>query len=204
MREDETMSKYADTLERILEGDFEDATDEERAEAVREVITVCSLAASAVTIQPFPLVDIALITPIQIGMVQAIGRVHDHELDRKSVLEILTTLGASIVAQNAMMAAAKCIPVLGWLMTLSMAYALTYAIGEVSDHYFRHGRGVSPEDMRTMFRKVYDEKKQEKEQGHSKDRSLRNKLEMLSKLRASGVLTEEEFKAKKEQLLEDF
>jgi len=198
------MSKYADTLERVLEGDFEDCTDEERNEAVREVITVCSLAASAVTIQPFPLVDIALITPIQIGMVQAIGRVHGHELDRKSVLEILTTLGASIVAQNAMMAAAKCIPVLGWLMTLSMAYALTYAIGEVSDHYFRQGRGVSPEDMRSMFRKVYDRKKQEKERDHRRDRSLKNKLEMLTKLHASGVLTEEEFQRKKEQLLEDF
>jgi uncharacterized protein (DUF697 family) len=198
------MGKYMETLERVMAGDFDEATDEERREAVREVIQVCSLASSAVTIQPFPLLDVALITPIQIAMVQGIGRVHGHELDRKSVLEILTTLGTSIVAQNAMMAAAKCIPVLGWLMTLSMAYALTYAIGEVSDHYFRHGRGVDPDDMRSMFRKVYDEKKAEKERAHRSDSELKRKLKLLEQLRADGLLDEDEFQAKKETLLEDF
>jgi uncharacterized protein (DUF697 family) len=198
------MGKYMETLERVMAGDFDEANDEERREAVREVIQVCSLASSAVTIQPFPLVDVALITPIQIAMVQGIGRVHGHELDRKSVLEILTTLGASIVAQNAMMAAAKCIPVLGWLMTLSMAYALTYAIGEVSDHYFRHGRGVDPDDMRSMFRKVYAEKKSEKERAHRSDSELRRKLRLLEQLRVDGLLDEDEFQAKKEELLKDF
>ena len=197
------MSKYAETIERVLEGDFSDATDEEREEAVREVIAVCSLASSAVSIQPFPLVDVALITPIQIGMVQAIGRVHDHDLDRKSVLEILTTLGASIVAQNAMMAAAKCIPVLGWLMALSMAYALTHAIGEVSDHYFRQGRGVSPDRLRSMFRKAYHEKRVEKEREHRGNRSLDRKLTLLKKLHSEGLLTDEEFEAKKQELLDE-
>lgn len=198
------MSKYAETIERVLEGDFSDATDEEREEAVREVIAVCSLASSAVSIQPFPLVDVALITPIQIGMVQAIGRVHDHDLDRKSVLEILTTLGASIVAQNAMMAAAKCIPVLGWLMALSMAYALTHAIGEVSDHYFRQGRGVSPDRLRAMFRKAYHEKRAEKEREHRDNKSLDRKLKLLKKLHSEGLLTDEEFEAKKQELLDAF
>ena len=49
-----------------------------------------------------------------------------------AVSEILSTLGASIIAQNVIMAAAKLIPFLGWLITISMAYALTYAIGEAS------------------------------------------------------------------------
>jgi len=198
------MSKYTDTIERVLEGNFDDASEEERQEAVKEVIAVCSLAASAVTIQPFPLVDLALITPIQIGMVQAIGRVHGHDLDRKSVLEILTTLGASIVAQNAVMAAAKCIPVLGWLMTLSMAYALTHAIGEVSDHYFLHGRGVSPDRLRAMFRKAYREKRAEKEREHHDNKELDRKLKLLRKLHSEGLLTEEEFEAKKQELLDEF
>jgi len=198
------MGKYMETLERVMAGDFDEATDEERREAVREVIQVCSLASSAVTIQPFPLLDTALITPIQIAMVQGIGRIHGHDLDRKSVVEILTTLGASIVAQNAMMAAAKCIPVLGWLMTLSMAYALTYAIGEVSDHYFRHGRGVDPDDLRSMFRKVYDEKKAEKARAHRTDSELRRKLKLLEQLRADGLLDDDEFQGKKEELLKDF
>src|SRR5689334_1110617 len=117
------MATYSEVLDRVMRGDYGSATDEERAEAVRKVIQACSVAASAVTIQPFPFVDTALLAPIQIAMVQAIGRVRGHQLDGKSVLEILSTLGASIVAQNAIMAAAKFIPFLGWVVTLSMAYA---------------------------------------------------------------------------------
>ena len=45
------------------------------------------------------------------------------------------------------MAAAKLIPFAGALITISMAYALTWAIGEVSDHYFRNGRGVPQSEL---------------------------------------------------------
>jgi uncharacterized protein (DUF697 family) len=198
------MGSYADTLDRILDGDFAEADAEERAEAVRQVIAACSAAAAAVAVQPFPLLDVALITPIQIAMVQAIGRVHGHDLDRKAVLEILTTLGASLVAQNAMMAAAKFIPLLGWVVGISMAFALTWSIGEVSDHYFLAGRGVEPSELRAMFRKVYAAKRAEKEVKHRGDRGLKRKLDLLDRMREEGMLDDEEYQARKEDLLADF
>ncbi len=198
------MASHTDTLDRILDGDFADATDDERTEAVREVIGACSVAAAAVAIQPIPLLDAALITPIQIVMVQAIGRVHGHALDRKAVLEILTTLGASLVAQNAMMAAAKCIPVLGWLVAVSMAFALTWAIGEVSDHYFRCGRGVEPAELRAMFREVYTDKRAEKQRQHRHDRDLKRKLDLLQQMLEEGLIDEDEYQARKEDLLAEF
>ncbi|MBL8943758.1 MAG: DUF697 domain-containing protein, partial [Myxococcales bacterium] len=132
------MSGHLDTIRRVLDGDYTDASDEDRQRAVRELVQVCSVAAGAMTIQPFPLLDTALIAPIQIAMVQGIGKIHGHKLDTKSVLEMLSTFGASIVAQNVIMAAAKLIPFFGWVVTISMAYAMTWAIGEVSDHYFRN------------------------------------------------------------------
>jgi uncharacterized protein (DUF697 family) len=198
------MGSHIDTLRRVLDGNYEGASAEEKARAVRELVQVCSVAAGAMTIQPIPLLDTALIAPIQIGMVQGIGKIHGHKLDQKSILEILSTFGASIVAQNVIMAAAKLIPFFGWVFTISMAYALTWAIGEVSDHYFRNDRKVDEGELKAMFDRVYKSKKEEKTAQHKKDGTLKAKLEELKEARAAGLLTEEEFEAKKAALLSDF
>ena len=198
------MASYRETLDRILQGDFDSASPEERAEAIRDVINVCSVAAGAVTFQPIPFLDTVLISPIQIGMVQAIGRVYGHKLDQKAIIEMLSTFGASLLAQNAIIAAAKFIPFAGWVVSISMAYALTYAIGEVADHYFKNGRGVSAEELKSMFDRVYHEKKKEKQDAHSSNDDLKEKLEKLNRARADGVLTEEEFERKKQELLQGF
>jgi uncharacterized protein (DUF697 family) len=195
------MSSYADTLGRVMTGDFADATDDEKTQHVRELVQVCSIAAGAVAVQPIPLLDIALLAPIQIAMVQGIGRIHGHELDRKSVLEILSTFGASLVTQSVIMAAAKLVPFFGWAAALSMAYALTYAVGEVSDHYFRTGRGVSQDSLRDMFDKAYRRARREKEESARANDGLKAKLAHLTKAFEMGLLTEEEFAKKKEELL---
>jgi uncharacterized protein (DUF697 family) len=193
-----------DTLKKVMEGHFEGVDEATKAATIRDLIQVCSIAAGAVAIQPIPLLDIALISPIQIGLVQGIGRVHGHHLDKKSVVEILSTFGASIVAQNVIMAAAKMIPFLGWVVGPSMAYALTYAVGEVSDHYFRAGRGMPNEDLKSMFDKVYKQKRAEKEAANKGNDTLKQKLEQLKEAYAGGLLTEQEFAAKKEELLKNF
>jgi uncharacterized protein (DUF697 family) len=198
------MATYLETLRRVMDGDYENASQEEKNGAIRDVIQVCSIAAAAVTIQPIPLLDTALITPIQIGMVQAIGRVHGYKLDKKSIIEILGTFGASLVAQNVIMAAAKLIPFAGALITISMAYALTWAIGDVSDHYFRNGRVVPQGELREMFKRIYEQKKAEKQAAHKADDTLKSKLEQLKKAYEAGLLTEEEFARKKEDLLRAF
>lgn len=195
---------YADTLGRVMNGDYDEATPEERAEAVREIIQVCSVASGALAIQPIPLLDMVLVIPVQVGMVQGIGRVYGHSLDRKAVIEIMATFGAGIVAQNVMIAAAKFVPFAGWIAAAAMSYALTFAIGEVSDHYFKTGRGVAPEDLKTMFKKVYREKKQERESGLRGSGSLKERLEQLTEARAAGLITEEEFEAKKQEILGSF
>lgn len=198
------MGSHLDTLKRVLDGNYENASEAEKTQAVRELIQVCSVAAGAMTIQPFPLMDTALIAPIQIGLVQGIGKIHGYKLDKKSILEILSTFGASIVAQNLIMAAAKLIPFFGWVVTISMAYALTWAIGEVSDHYFRNGRNVDEDELRAMFDRVYKTKKEEKSKEHKRNDSLKVKLEQLKEARKAGLLTDEEFEVKKAALLADF
>lgn len=189
---------YGDTVGRVLAGEFDDASAEEKVRAVRELITVCSAAAGAVAIQPVPLFDVVLVTPIQIVLVQGIGRIHGYHLDRRSVLEILGTFGASLVSQNILLATAKLVPVAGWLAGAAMAYAMTWAIGEVAQHYFSTGRGVGSDDLRTMFRKVYADKKEEVLQ---RAPSLKERLEQLAEARAAGLLDEAEFERKKQEIL---
>lgn len=198
------MASYRETLERIMKGDFDDASDEERNAAVRDVVNACSIAGAAVAVQPIPLVDVALLSPIQITMVQGIARIYGHSLDKKAVIEILSTFGASLVAQSAIMAAAKLIPFLGWAVSASMAYALTFAVGEVSDHYFKNGRGVSSSELKDMFSRVYEQKKAEKQASAKKNTTLKDKLQQLNEAYENELLTEEEYERKKEKLLEDF
>lgn len=195
---------YLDTINRVMSGSFESATDAEREAATKEVITVCAVAASAVTIQPFPVADVVLMSPIQIAMVQAIGKVHGHKLEKKSILEILSTFGASLIAQNVIIAAAKIVPFFGSIVAMSMAYALTFAIGEVSDMYFRKGSSVSTDELKEKFQEIYKEKKAEKEREAKGNKTLKAKLDNLKKAYESGVLTEEEFTKKKEEVLAGF
>jgi uncharacterized protein (DUF697 family) len=193
---------YAETIQRVLQGNYDGASPAEKAAAAREIVQVCSVAAAAATIQPFPFLDFALITPIQVGLVRAVGKIHGRKLDQQAVLELLASLGASIVVQNAVIAASKFVPVLGWLVAPSMAYAMTWAIGEVSGRYFA---GAVPEgELRAEYERVYRQKKSEKESEHRANDTLKRRLEQLTEARAAGLISEEEYERKKQEILASF
>jgi len=194
------MTTYAETFERVVSGVYSNASDEEKLVAVREVIQVASIAAAAVTIQPIPIIDVALIAPIQIGLVQAIGRVHGYTLDKKSVVEILSSFGAGLVTQGVLLSTSKLIPIVGWLAAIPMAYALTWSVGEVAHYYFKMGRGVSPDELEAMFQKIYRSKREERAR-ESKSSSLKARLEDLNEAFKAGLVTEAEYQKKKEELL---
>ncbi|MBT3221956.1 MAG: DUF697 domain-containing protein [Proteobacteria bacterium] len=198
------MAGYAETVRKVLDGAFDDASPGERDEAVSNMVNVCSVTAAAVAIQPIPFLDMALIAPIQIALVQAIARIYGYHLDKKAVLEVLSAFGASIVAQNVIMAAAKFVPFLGWVVAPSMAFALTWALGEVADHYFRNGRGVPAEELREMFKKAYRSKRAEKESANKDNSTLRDKLKQLQDAYDAGLIDDETFNRKKEDLLSAF
>jgi uncharacterized protein (DUF697 family) len=194
---------YMETVARVMHGNFENATDAEKLAAVRDVTAVCSVAAAAVAVQPLPLLDLALLAPVQIGMVQAIGQVHGHKLDAKSCVEMLATFGGSIVTRSILGSVVKFIPIFGWAASASMAYAMTYALGEVSHCYFASGRGMSSTELRSLFRRVYDAKREEKERAAKANETLADKLRQLAGAYEAGLLTEEEYRRKKEDIMKD-
>jgi uncharacterized protein (DUF697 family) len=136
-------------------------------------------------------------------MVQAIGQVHGHKLDTKSVVEMLATFGGAIVTRSIIGSVVKIVPVFGWAASASMAYAMTYAIGEVSHSYFRSGRGMSATQLQSMFRTVYDAKRAEKAESAKANESLKDKLRQLTDAYESGLLTEDEYRKKKEDVLKE-
>ena len=85
-----------------------------------------------------------------------------------------------------------------------MAYALTWAIGEVSNRYFASGRTLDDTELRSLFKRVYKEKKAEKSSKHKGDKTLRARLEELKEAKKQGLLSEEEFEAKKTEILANF
>jgi uncharacterized protein (DUF697 family) len=135
--------------------------------------------------------------------VQAIGQVHGHKLDAKSVVEVLATFGGSIVTRSVLGSVVKVIPVFGWAASASMAYAMTYAIGEVSHCYFASGRGLSSSELRSMFRTVYDAKRAEKAASAKSSDTLTERLRQVTQAYESGLLTEEEYRKKKEDVLKE-
>ncbi len=192
-----------ETIARVMHGNFENATDAEKLAAVRDVTLACSVAAAAITVQPVPLLDIALLAPVHVGMVQAIGQVHGHKLDAKSVVEMLATFGGTMVTRSILGSVVKVIPVFGWAASASMAYAMTYAIGEVSHCYFASGRGLSSTQLRSMFRSVYDAKRAEKAEAAKANETLKEKLRQITDAYEAGLLTAEEYREKKEQVLKE-
>lgn len=173
----------------------------DKARAVHDIVHTASVSAAATTVQPVPLLDIMLITPIQIAMVQGVGRVHGYSLDKKSVLEILRTVRLSLVVQQTVLAAARLVPVLGTLVAISVAYALTYAVGEVSDYYFRSGRKTPADELRKRFTRIYKEKRKERVARYRKASSFKEDLDTLRKARSQHKISDEEFTQRRDEIL---
>ena len=146
------------TSTRILEGAFDGASARERADAGREVILRTSLVAAALALEPVPLLDTAIVTPMQHRLMQSMARLHGVRLGGKEVADIFDTLSGSLFGPNATIAVAKLIvfvPVLPDLIGGTIAYALTSAVGGLGDALFTSKQKTSPSEMRARFRVIF-------------------------------------------------
>lgn len=160
---------------------------------------------------PIPIVDFAAVTAIQLEMLQQLAQLYGVDYSRsngKTFVSALTgttlaRLGASLI---------KAIPGIGTLIGgASMALtsgASTYAVGKVAINHFANAGTLSnfPEEQ---VKKAYDEAFEygrtyvsdlENEKG-DQAADIYQSLEKLGKLKEQGILTQEEFQAKKQELL---
>lgn len=167
---------------------------------------------------PIPMLDIAAVTAIQLDMIRQLCNekgVDFNESQGKAWVAALT--GSSLARMAA--GAVKFIPGIGSLLggvTMSvLSGASTYAVGRVAEDYLTTGRSIfdaEPAEAKSKYETAFEEGKKAaqawkkdgeaaKNQAPGKD-EVYDALEKLGRLKESGVLTQEEFDAKKKKLLD--
>lgn len=186
--------EYKKLLQRILAGDFEQATQKERDEIVFTITHASAVTSAVISIIPVPLIE----SPIQITMVRAIGQVYNQELDEKVVLEILSVIGGNVLLRQLM----KLIPYVGVIVNISRVYGTTWAIGAAAEYYFKHNREVEKEELLKVFKTVLKQKTREKET-EMKERRTEERLEELKKLLDKDLISQEEYDKKREAIISE-
>lgn len=181
-----------------------------RAEA-EKIINTHILWAMGGGLIPIPLVDFVAVTAIQLEMLQQLARLYGVSYSQsmgKTFVSALT--GTSIARLGASFL--KAIPGVGSIIGgASMAIASgasTYAVGQVAISHFSSGGSLNnfvEEQVKTAYDSAFEKGKSyvsnlENEKGDEAG-NIYQALEKLGKLKEQGILTEEEFQAKKQELL---
>lgn len=92
-----------------------------------------SAAAVAASLSQVPGVDNAVLTPIQIAMIVAIGEVHGHQLSNAAALSTLSAVSAGVAERTLSQFLVGWIPGYGNAINATTAFAITEAIGWAAD-----------------------------------------------------------------------
>lgn len=184
----------------------------ENQEQVAKVIKNHCLWALGAGLLPLPLFDLAAVTAIQMDMLKQLADLYQVDFSKSQgkffvsglTGSTLAGLGASVV---------KAIPglgsVLGGVSMSVLSGASTYAVGQVAASHFAANGNLDDVDFtwaKEKYREAVERGKmvvsewQKKEDRHD----LYEALVQLGELKEKGVLTEEEFEAKKQELLDRF
>lgn len=160
---------------------------------------------------PIPLFDLVAITAIQMDMLGQLAKLYGADYTDSMGKNFLGALTGSTLAQVGA-SVIKAIPGIGTVLggvSLSVAAgATTYAVGRVAtDQLADKGNlvDVDIEKARESYQRAYEEGKDvaaEMEREKSPSRDTLEALEKLGKLREKGIITEAEFEAQKQKLLD--
>jgi uncharacterized protein (DUF697 family)/tellurite resistance protein len=128
-----------------------------------------SILNGALELLPQSLATMAII-PLQMKLVYRIGKAHGYELDRGHVKDLLATLGVGLTSQYVEEIGRKLIGgllkkvggglagALGRQATGSaMAFATTYALGQVAKRYYAGGRTLTVDQLKAAFQSLLGE-----------------------------------------------
>lgn len=205
---------YMKYLQQVLIKDYSNADDATRAKAAENLIDVCSIACAALTVQPVPMLELAIM-PIQAGMVVGIGHIYGHDITRERATEIVTEIagavGISIVARQTLVTISKFLaPVVAGLISAPYVFGVTRGMGKAAIYYFQH----TDLDM-TQIKNIFNRARQEaethfdprrveeaaKEQQQEVEQDAVTRMEQLKLLRDKGLISHEEYEAKRREIL---
>ncbi|MEM7245805.1 MAG: DUF697 domain-containing protein [Acidobacteriota bacterium] len=171
---------------------------------------VYSMAAGLV---PIPWVDVAAVSAIQLDMLSKLAREHRvrfSPLDAKSLITALVGGGAARVGGQLLKFVPGVGSVLGGLTSSLASGASTYAVAQVALNEFAAGRelhGLDLDKAKDLYAEAFTRGQKEaealrRETDGTGTGEIFDKLERLGRLRADGLLTEDEFEMQKQRLLE--
>jgi uncharacterized protein (DUF697 family)/tellurite resistance protein len=130
---------------------------------VDRMVKNCAILNGALELLPDTLATVAIV-PLQMNMVYRIGKLYGYELDRGHIRELLATAGVGLTSQVLEGFARKLI---GGLLgkvgggigrgvgrhaaSSAMAFACTYALGQMARKYYAGGRRLSAVELKELF-----------------------------------------------------
>ncbi|MDF1664990.1 MAG: hypothetical protein P1V97_24725 [Planctomycetota bacterium] len=153
---DYTLESFA----RIFKFDLDPTLTEE--ENVRLIINQTALVSAALTwIQPIPMADFMLLTPLHAKMTVHIGKAKGFELSDERALEIfqelVAAMGIAYVANQVIIGVSKFIPIVFGIALFPLFYSSTWAMGKVIEYYFdcrKRNHVPDANDLRRVYKKA--------------------------------------------------
>ena len=173
-----------------------------------QIIRKNVLWATAAGAVPIPILDIAAVATVQLDMLKELC--HAYEVPYSSVKgkALISSIAGSLMARS-WASFLKAAPGFGSLIgTFSMSImsgATTFALGKVFDKYLSEKDSlddIDAKEARKMFKKEFRKGKRYARILRTEEHDVYEQLEKLGALKEKGILTEEEFEAKKKSLLE--
>lgn len=183
----------------------------ERSERADRIIRTHTLWGMGAGLIPVPMFDVLAVSAIQIDMLKQLAEAYESDFTENLGKTFVTALtGGTFARVGASLI--KAVPGVGTLVggaSMSvLSGASTYAVGQVAKRHYETGGNLVDVDM-NFARRTYDDalERGKRVVGDLKNREAESKdvyasLERLSDLRQKGVITEEEFEAKKREMLE--
>ena len=123
----------------------------------------------ALELLPESLATMAII-PLQMKLVYEVGQAHGYALDRGHVTELLATVGVGVAGQAVEQVGRK---ILGGILgsiggrmlgglgrqaaSSGVAFATTYAVGQVAKEYYASGRKIDGAQLKQVFQRMLEE-----------------------------------------------
>ncbi len=160
---------------------------------VRALVYSKAILCGGVALTPIPVADLAIITPVQIAMVAAVGYFHGIAVSKERALELIAALGAGFGLREAARQIVKLVPGAGSVVSAAIAFAGTVALGETANVWFKHQMKVPADELREVFKKTAAKARDEYDQHKDEAEAAANKVSALDEERKEGLLSDEQF-----------
>lgn len=127
------------TLEPRLLGQLGNLLPAYRKNLSWQAVRRASIASTVIALTPIPFMDLIPLTAIQTSLVLTLARIYGQPLNYKRGRELLTGLGAGVLARTVFGQLSKLGGVPGWALSASIAAGTTLSIGALVIEWFETG-----------------------------------------------------------------